>query len=277
MLDFERNSRHFACRQCGKCCDRSPEVGLSEAAALSDIFLFRLLLRVVPVPSSLAERQHVLWFSARHFAKTTIDGGHAYLVISALSMDASTSTCAALSDRHCSIYDRRPSACRTVPAHYSIAEDRLMDSFDRFVATPGYECNTGVDAPLLLEQAKLVAPTMRKARADAIEAASRDHAWAKAIATRVHPTNSGELPSVADLLTHADRGALTTSMRVAWEIALEMGLISSADFDATIAAQLSLMDRMIELGGLPFEDRATVADMRREYAFCAGAVAPATR
>ena len=39
-------SRHFACTQCGKCCDRAPEVELGEAAALADVFVWQLLFRL---------------------------------------------------------------------------------------------------------------------------------------------------------------------------------------------------------------------------------------
>ena len=47
---------HFACTTCGKCCDRSPEVLLSEAADLADTFVFRLMFRLYVLPSSYSAR-----------------------------------------------------------------------------------------------------------------------------------------------------------------------------------------------------------------------------
>ena len=49
------NYRRFACTQCGKCCNRSPEVELSEAAALADVFVFRLMFRLYFLPRRLGD------------------------------------------------------------------------------------------------------------------------------------------------------------------------------------------------------------------------------
>ena len=46
--------RRFACTQCGACCNRSPEVELSEAAALADLFVFRLMFRIYERPRAFA-------------------------------------------------------------------------------------------------------------------------------------------------------------------------------------------------------------------------------
>src|SRR5207237_3142904 len=40
--------------QCGACCNRSPEVELSEAAALADVFVFRLMFRIYERPRAFA-------------------------------------------------------------------------------------------------------------------------------------------------------------------------------------------------------------------------------
>ena len=42
--------RRFACTQCGQCCNRPPEVELGEAAALADVFVLRLLMRIYSLP-----------------------------------------------------------------------------------------------------------------------------------------------------------------------------------------------------------------------------------
>jgi hypothetical protein len=49
-LSVDEGVRPFACTQCGKCCNRSPEVQLSEAAALSNVFVFQLLFRICRLP-----------------------------------------------------------------------------------------------------------------------------------------------------------------------------------------------------------------------------------
>ena len=45
----------FACTQCGKCCNRSPEVELSEATSLADTFVFRLMFRLHWLPQKLGD------------------------------------------------------------------------------------------------------------------------------------------------------------------------------------------------------------------------------
>jgi Fe-S-cluster containining protein len=46
-----------------------------------------------------------------------------YLMISALAMDTSPGACAALKAGRCSVHDRRPLGCRTVPFHYSLERE----------------------------------------------------------------------------------------------------------------------------------------------------------
>jgi Fe-S-cluster containining protein len=153
----------FACTQCGKCCNRSPEVELSEAAALADVFVFRLMFRIYERPRTFAgylasgrsgsaeafhESKRLLnAFAARKGATRKRHGGKTveydrYLMISALTVDTGSGTCSALSENRCGIYERRPLACRTAPLHYARAEASARACLDEFVRTPGYRCNT---------------------------------------------------------------------------------------------------------------------------------------
>ena len=133
--------QRFACTQCGKCCNRSPEVELSEAAALADTFVFRLMFCLFSLPDRLNgctadakqanaseafyERKRLLnaIAASKSSKKVTRRGKTAdytqYLIISALTLDGGSGTCSALKGGRCSIYERRPFACRTAPFHYS--------------------------------------------------------------------------------------------------------------------------------------------------------------
>ena len=161
--------RRFSCTLCGACCNRSPEVELSEAAALCDIFVFRLMFRLVSLPR-FSERGPI-GSSDLFYQKKRLLAGHAaaeysnrkvmlggkkvesvqYLMISALAVDTSPGACAALKSGRCSIHADRPLSCRSVPFHYSRADGLALADFDRFVATPAYRCDTGKDAPLFLQ------------------------------------------------------------------------------------------------------------------------------
>ena len=54
-MSVDQATRRFACTQCGKCCNRAPEVELGEAAALADVFVWQLLFRLYSLPRSVAD------------------------------------------------------------------------------------------------------------------------------------------------------------------------------------------------------------------------------
>jgi Fe-S-cluster containining protein len=280
----------FACTQCGQCCNRSPEVELSEAAALADVFVFRLMFRLYSFPRTLSdysnvdparetssqlfyERKRLLAEHAAHnYPVKMRHGGKAtehinYLMISALSLDTSPGACRALKANQCSIYDRRPFACRSVPIHYSRAEGSAEADLHGFVATPGYRCDTSEHAPPVIEGGRIVDRDMRRVRADVLALVAGDRPWRKAIVRRMKsasPQTSG-LPSLRDVEASATFGATTTSMRVGWRIAAEAGIISTQDYERVIATQLVLIERELVGGVCPEAARKTLLEMRAEY------------
>jgi Fe-S-cluster containining protein len=270
----------FACTQCGKCCNRSPEVELGEAAPLADVFVFRLLFRLHRLPRGLAD------YRARHpedaaevfFEKKRLLDRYAvrkralrhaseYLIVSALTLDTGAGTCSALADGRCSIYGRRPFACRTVPLHYTGVEAAAARDLAAFVTTPGYACDTGGDAAVVIEGGRIVEPATRQARADAFVAAERDGPWKQAIVGRMKPGAAGDLPlpTLAQVEARAAQGAVSTSMRAAWRVAVDAGLLAAEDCRALVAAQLATIERELALGRGPAAERQTLAEMRAEY------------
>ena len=280
----------FACTQCGKCCNRSPEVELSEAAALADVFVFRLMFRLYSLPRTppelaaddpardassrlFYERKRRLADHAAHSypVKVRREGKASehinYLMISALSLDTSPGACRALEANRCGLYDRRPQACRAVPIHYSRAEGSAEADLQAFVATPGYRCDTSDHAPPVIEGGRIVDRDMRQARTDAQALVERDRSWRKAIVRRMKSASppAPSLPSLRDVEANAALGVTTTSMRLGWRIAAEAGIISAHDCERIIAAQLTLIEQ--ELGGsvCPEGTRKTLLEMRAEY------------
>ena len=112
--------QRFACTACGKCCNRAPEVELSEAAALADDFVFRLMFRLYRAPRSAGdyadgsseqfyqEKRLLNAFAARKSSLKVRCEGRAveytqYLAISALALDCSNGACSALDGGRCGI------------------------------------------------------------------------------------------------------------------------------------------------------------------------------
>jgi Fe-S-cluster containining protein len=267
----------FACTQCGACCNRSPEVALSEAAALADVFVFRLMFRLYALPRAGSGEEYyqskrlLAAFAARKYAMKRRQGGKAvdwtsYLTISALSLDSGAGACAALGNGRCGIYQRRPLACRTVPFHYSRPEASAERDLKAFVGTPGYRCDTGAGAPVVLAAGRIVDAEARRARRDALDLAERDRRWQEAILRRLKPgAANGALPSLREIEANAPFGATTISMRVAWQIAAEAGMIGAETCRTLIAAQAAVIDRELASARCTSSARETLGEMRAEY------------
>jgi Fe-S-cluster containining protein len=264
----------FACTQCGACCNRSPELALSETAALADVFVFRLMFRLYQWPRRPAgpaeayyETKRLLTaFAARKYeARRGLDQVN-YLMISALTLDTGGGACTALNDGRCSIYERRPLACRTVPFHYSRPEASAESDLAAFVETPGFGCNTGPGAPVVLAGGRIVDPQVRQTRREALALAERDRRWEAAISRRLKPGSATDgLPGLREIEANAAIGAMTTSMAVAWQIAAETGVMDDAAFRSLLAAQLGVIDRELASAACPLAARETLCEMRAEY------------
>jgi Fe-S-cluster containining protein len=282
----EGDVRRFACTQCGKCCNRSPEVELSEAAGLSDVFVFRLMFRLYELPRTFADylssgrtnatssdhfhqKKRLLNAFAAH--KRSTKRRHAgktieftrYLTISALSVDSHSGECSALSSGRCGIYERRPLSCRTVPFHYSRAEGSAERDLAAFVRTPGYRCATGLDAPVVLAAGRIVDVGYRRARTEALTLAEHDRPWHQAILRRMKTgARMPSLPSLDQIERNAAIAATTTSMSVGWQIAAESGLISDEMFRSLIANQAAVIDRELAAARCVESERKILNEMR---------------
>lgn len=267
----------FACTQCGKCCNRSPEIELSEAAGLADQFVFRLMFRLYRLPragsgEAFFQRKRLLgaYAARKRTVRVRADGktieANEYLAISALTLDTVAGACSALENGRCAIYPRRPFACRTVPLHYTGVEAEAASDLAAFVATPGYACDTGEDATVLLENGHIANADLHAARSDALAVAARDGPWKAAIVQRMNVNGGLPLPSLAQVEAHAAHGALTTSMRAGWQVAVDAGLMAAEERARLVRAQLGVIERELALGRAAPDARQTLAEMRAEYA-----------
>ncbi len=289
-MNLESTVRHFACVQCGRCCNRTPEVELSEAAALADVFVFRLMFRVYWLPKHLRdyrgahhpntnasaifyEKKRLLSaFAARKYpVKLSQDSKSVqytkYLMISALAVDTRQDACSALMAGRCTIYDRRPLSCRSIPLHYSRPAAMAEMDLKTFVETPGYECDTGKSAPIILDNGRIRAPEVEAARSKAIAVAERDRRWTEAIVKRMNGDSSGDgsLPSLQEIESSAHVGVMTTSMRTAWQIASEIAFITRDECDSLVSLQLRTIDLELDNCRCSPAARETLAGMQAEY------------
>jgi Fe-S-cluster containining protein len=262
---------------------------LSEAAGLADVFVFRLMFRIYALPRTVAgyrtspaapaasdeafheSKRLTAAFAARAHGRKRRHGSKSvdyteYLLISALTLDKGGGACAALRGGRCGIYERRPLACRTVPLHYSRPEASAQRDLEAFVSTQGYGCDTGAAAPVILAEGRIVDPGWRRTRLEALELNARDRQWHQAILRRLKtaPAEYG-LPALREIEANAAFGATTVSMRAAWRIAAEAGLLAPDECRTLIAAQAALIDRELAAAGGAPGARETLIEMRAEY------------
>lgn len=199
------------------------------------------------------------------------DGGSVerthYLMISAIAVDTRPGACVALQSRRCSIYERRPLACRSVPLHYCRPGALAERDFDAFVRTPEFRCDSSGSAPIVLEGGRIVDPTIENVRAQALAMTEGDRTWKNAIVRRMKggAARDGSLPSLQEVEANAAFGALTTSMRIGWEIAAADGLITQPETERLVELQLQTTERELASGSCTGENIQTLADMALEY------------
>jgi Fe-S-cluster containining protein len=262
---------------------------LSEAAALSDIFVFRLMFRLYWLPQRASdyrrggerqastdffEKKRLLSaFSARKYpAKALLEAKPVaytkYLVISALALDTIEGECGALNEKRCGIYDRRPLSCRSVPLHYSRAEANAESDLEAFARTSGYRCDTSDAAPIIIEDGRIVDPEIRAARSAAIALAACDRPWSEAIVRRMSGSvpSRQSLPGLEEIEANAGLGAVTVSMREAWQIAADIGFITRDECDGLIALQLRTIRKELANPRCTRNAIETLTQMEREYA-----------
>lgn len=246
------NLRRFACTSCGACCNKGPEMELSEAAGLADRFITSVLFKVhslpiderseraaawwrdhgsrIPLrPALEEERRHLSLFASRRRSERRKDR-QIFLTISAIVDEDGRGRCPALEGDRCGIYDARPLTCRTVPMHYSRPPSVLASYIDRFAATPGYRCDVTQEAPAILDGNAILDPTIRRHRDEAVALAKSERAWKERMLTLMddaEQARAARLPTYDAVLANSNEGYATMlPMMVAWRVARTEGILS---------------------------------------------------
>lgn len=282
--------RRFACTSCGKCCDRGPEMALSEAAALAGVFITSMLFRVYSLPLAKSSKGAARWSEAQgstlpvgaaldeerawlsHFSvRDTIDrarGRSLHLTISALTVDREKGRCPALSDNLCGIYETRPLTCRTVPMHYSRPPSVLASYLDRFASKPGYACNTSADAPMVFDGRGVTDASALRTRHEALDLAASERGWKTAIVSLMDDPGvalAAGVPTHNAVIRNSDAGSATAvSMLVALRVARNAGLLAPGEFDEACRKQVALLKSELARGA-GLDATASMAVMLSDY------------
>ncbi len=287
---------HFACTACGKCCTDPPEMTVLEAARLGDVFIPALVYRLTSVPRDDNEAGLAAFRPHRDFegmdakrfvaalrestavraagATVSEPGWEHYVAVTArpwiYPRDAGSAWCPALGPDHkaCTIYERRPHTCRTIPVRYDVPDGLLVRAYrslvDRGIASPDhYDCDVSSSAPVLFkgegDDAVVTDDEYLRARKAGMDAAMADKPLA------AHILASPLLPPLRELFPQLRRaGVLAVSFHGALASAHDLGLIDEAAVRTFCHAQLALLDREISgaLARKRKEDRDTTNRFR---------------
>src|SRR5262249_47748877 len=137
------------------------------------------------VRAALDEARQAMLVASSHQQIDKANRRSLHLTITALPVPLEPGCCPALDGEHCAIYAERPATCRSVPLHYSRPDSTLARYLDQFVATPGYRCDTGAGAPVVLANGGISASAWQEARLAARSLQHADRPWKEAILRRV--------------------------------------------------------------------------------------------
>lgn len=275
---------------------------LGEAAGLADRFILSVLFKVhslplddrsdyaarwwqeqgsrIPLRPALEEqRRHLSQFASRR-QNDKACGRQALLTISAIVQDEGQGACPALREGLCGIYETRPLTCRTVPLHYSRAPSTLRAYLDGFAATPGYRCDTGQEAPVVLDGSRIIAAPVEQVRLEAVERAKQDRVWKDhllAVMDDEPQARLAQLPTYAEVLANTDAGYATLlPMVVAWRVAERHGLMPRDRLEALCRSQVAMIKDGIASNPAPDRLRELV-DLLAVYQFELSGERPAGR
>lgn len=255
---------HFACTSCGKCCTTPPEMTVTEAIALGDVFVPSLVYKVARAPKEGNEVGLRDVFVEPEFAEmdrnayvdAVLDtvkrtgvlvgnqpGWDIYITITARPwIYPRVGGCPALENKLCKIHDRRPYTCRTVPLSYEVPDAMLVPAFRAVVekgkSLRGYECDTSNAAPTFLKDGKLLDAGYAKDRAAGLAAAEKERPLAERI------LSSRMLPPLTEILkASGGQSTLSVSFFGAAVEAKNEGLIDDAGLKRFCEQQIAILER----------------------------------
>lgn len=158
---FEKEDTiHFACTQCGKCCEKSPSSNFYDMFSLADEFVFQTshhpLLSYEKKPQS--EELTQFYRMIGHTLVLPELEAVLFYYINFMSLEYPQATCSKLKDNLCSIYSKRPSSCKLTPISdfFDDTEQwKTINFFKKKVEQNKWECDFSVEAPILYKNEQI--------------------------------------------------------------------------------------------------------------------------
>lgn len=156
---------HFSCNQCGKCCQKSPNMHFYDMLELSNEFIFQTAHHAVisygksPLIPELLQHYQALGHT---IMMPELEASLFYFLDFIPMSYPSYKTCPKLIDNICSIYAKRPSECRLAPfnAHFDDSQQwRTLQFFKKNTEEKDWKCNFETTEPIVFKDEQIYQPS----------------------------------------------------------------------------------------------------------------------
>lgn len=164
---FNQNDTiHFSCHQCGKCCSKSPFLHFYDMLELSDEFFFQTAHHAVishannPLSPDLLKHLQVLGHTIV-MPEAEIESRLFYFIDFMPVSYPSYKNCSKLENNLCTIYGKRPSACRIAPLDAKFDDSqqwKTVNFYKQNVIAHDWQCSFSETDPIIYKNQQIYQP-----------------------------------------------------------------------------------------------------------------------
>lgn len=163
----QKDTIHFSCTQCGKCCQKSPFMHFYDMLELADEFFFQTAHHaVISHASKPLEKELLAHYQALGHTivmpETGIEASLFYFIDFMPVSYPSYKTCTQLKDNLCSIYGKRPSSCRIAPLDAKFDDSqqwRTLNYYKKNTQEHDWQCKFDEAQPVVYKDEQIFQPS----------------------------------------------------------------------------------------------------------------------
>ena len=239
---------HFACHQCGKCCQKSPHMHFYDMIELSDEFIFQTSHHAVisyaqnPLETELLGHYQALGHT---IMMPEIEASLFYFLDFLPIAYPSYGSCPKLIDNKCSIYGKRPTSCKIAPldARFDDTQQwRTLNYFKKNVENHDWKCSFSESDPVVFHNEEIYQPGLNSFYFSSVDAL-RDFTDKYIEFLGMHSKNQQDYHFKALFKSVTSNNLMITDMIIPLQVARYHNIISEDVAINFIENQLSLIEK----------------------------------
>lgn len=162
----QKDTIHFSCTQCGKCCKKAPFMHFYDMLELADEFFFQTAHHAVlsnsknPLDKDLINHLQALGHTIV-MPEEHIESSLFYFMDFMPVSYPSYKSCPKLENNLCTIYGKRPTSCKLAPLDAKFEDSqqwRTLNFYKENVIKNDWQCNFNVDQPIVYKDEQIYQP-----------------------------------------------------------------------------------------------------------------------